>query len=91
MTITTLSGEACHRDDTVDVSLSKVVRRDDVFIIIILIVVAATVTVVPDRGQDQRRIGFIDSFNGGSVPMGMVVDSDVVDGDSSRSNEFVIL
>jgi hypothetical protein len=95
-----LSGEACHCDDAVDVGLSKVLEFfvavwcDNVIsiiiVIVILIVVAATVTVVPDSRQDQRRIGFIDGFNGGSDPMGMVINSEGVDGDSSRSriNEF---
>jgi hypothetical protein len=65
-----LSGEACHSDDAVDVSLAEVleffitVRRDDIVIIInnIIIVVAATgtVAVVAGGGEDQRQIGFID-------------------------------
>jgi hypothetical protein len=62
---------------------------DDViiFIVLFIIVIAATVTLVSDRGEIQRRIGFIDGFNGGSGPVGMVV-VDVDDSRSSRSKKF---
>ena len=68
--VTIFCRETCHRDDAVDVGLSEVleffnaIRRDDVIFIIITVAAA-------DRGQDQRRIGFIDVVNDGVDPMGV--------------------
>jgi hypothetical protein len=69
----------------VDVSLSKITEFfftvwccND---IIVLIFVTTTITIVSDRGEDQRHVGFIDGFNVGVDPIVMVVIS-------RRSNEF---